>query len=537
MGRFLKKYLIGIIVLFFIVLFPSDSCAEESIFNVTVPMNLPITMDSMGKVCTATDRKITNNSVVAVKVSNVKVKLNEIEGWIVNPDLDRSTAKVDGKEIAMTINNHTVLDSGDLDGFTEWLIEKNSNLPLNYNASLPSQSDNRNELIGYVVFTIDWAYDFYKVEFLDANIGGTIDGTGPHIQYINKKETIRDFPTVTPSQGYSFRGWIDAYEELVDETTPITSHMVLQPKFEISQAEQTTDDGNYIFNIETRTIVEYIGANKENLTVPSSLLVNGEIYQVKTIGENAFQHKQLSGELRISQGIEEIKANAFWENSLQSVHIPNSISTIGNSAFRYNNIGGAFGARGKVYIDNYEGGIRNLASNAFNNNLSLQIFPAPVEYLRKAPSKSSIDSSSTQPYYEKELYFITFDRNGQPVFDDEGFLVCDVDEIERLGYLDEFVEAGFIPSPEEIEMEESIEETEIDHTIPSELPDDTISESTPDFEDISDIEKDDNSNGSDNSTDEGPETDDSHDLEEDDENERSIPTDDEFKKEHQLQLE
>ncbi|HZK10401.1 MAG TPA: leucine-rich repeat protein [Clostridia bacterium] len=376
MSRFLKKYIIVIAVLFCFALFPSSSYAAGEIFSVTVPMNLPITMDSSGQVTTAQNAAITNNSSAAVKVTKVKAKLN---GWIINPNLSPSTTKVDSKEIALWIQGHSVLPDGNLQGgVSNWEpIRKNFPMSISYDARLPAQLDDCNELIGHIVYTF-------------------------------------------------------------------------------VSLERVTDDGNYILNIETGTIVKYIGTNKNDLVVPSTLSVDGQVYQVKTIGENAFQNQELKGSLTISQGIKTIGARAFYGNDLKYVGIPNSISTIGSCAFCYNRIGSFPIWEGRVTIDNYNGGIPNLESNAFNNNYFFQRYPAPVEYLRSAPSRSSLNSSSTESYHVKELYFIDFDENGQPVFDEEGYLVCDVDEIERLGYLEIFIEKGLLPAFQEIEVKEKV---------------------------------------------------------------------------------
>lgn len=386
-----KKIWIVIFAIGCLMLFSNKVHAADN-FSVTVPMELPITMDSSGQVTTAQNAAITNNSSAAVKVSKIQV---DLPGWTINQNLKPGTTKADSKEIALWIEGNPVLPDGSLYGFSGWgPIRQNLPLALTYDARLPAQSADVNEVIGHIIYTF-------------------------------------------------------------------------------ISLERITDDGNYIFNLETGTIIDYIGREKSNLTIPAKVKIDGADHPVKTIGESAFQNKGLTGTLRISQGIETIEADAFRDNRLGNVKIPNSVSIIGDSAFRNNRIGYT-SAFENVEIDNYEGGIENLASNAFNNNVFFGLRPARVEYLRSAPALSSSNDDLEQVAaednpllkkdlsYLEELYFIEFDQAGNPVFDQDGYLVCDRQEVERLGYLDIFIAEGLLPllEQEEAQETEQAEETE-----------------------------------------------------------------------------
>ena len=104
--------------------------------------------------------------------------------------------------------------------------------------------------------------------------------------------------------------------------------------------EEVTDIGAYVFS----------GCNLKALTLPESLEKIGDCAfynnrslksvnipaKVKTIGKQAFYDCGLT-ELVIPEGVQTIDNYAFFNNSLQNLTLPSTITSIGESAFRYNN--------------------------------------------------------------------------------------------------------------------------------------------------------------------------------------------------------
>lgn len=87
--------------------------------------------------------------------------------------------------------------------------------------------------------------------------------------------------------------------------------------------------GDYLFNIETGTIVNYFGCEK-SLTIPE--YINGIL--VKNIGEAAFAYRFSLSEVFIPDGVTTIENNAFLGCSqLRSITIPKNVRYILNFAF------------------------------------------------------------------------------------------------------------------------------------------------------------------------------------------------------------
>lgn len=94
----------------------------------------------------------------------------------------------------------------------------------------------------------------------------------------------------------------------------------------------------------------FSGCNLNALTLPESLeKIKGRAFEdnrslksvnipakVKTIEQQAFYGCGLT-ELVIPEGVQAIGYHAFFNNSLQNLTLPSTITSIGNSAFRYNN--------------------------------------------------------------------------------------------------------------------------------------------------------------------------------------------------------
>ncbi|MGN0518866.1 MAG: leucine-rich repeat domain-containing protein [Acutalibacteraceae bacterium] len=88
-------------------------------------------------------------------------------------------------------------------------------------------------------------------------------------------------------------------------------------------------DGN-----EYLSIIKYNGSNVTQLTIPSTVNVNGESYDVYDIGDGSNPIATNLKTVRISEGIQVINAYAFYECSgLYEVYLPQSLTAIGARAF------------------------------------------------------------------------------------------------------------------------------------------------------------------------------------------------------------
>ena len=96
--------------------------------------------------------------------------------------------------------------------------------------------------------------------------------------------------------------------------------------------------GGIYYNIlseEEKTVEVINGTNKYtgNVVIPGSVIYNGSIYSVTSIGKAAFSNSDLTS-IEISNSVRKIGSNAFNKSSyLKKISIPESVEEIGNFCF------------------------------------------------------------------------------------------------------------------------------------------------------------------------------------------------------------
>ena len=99
--------------------------------------------------------------------------------------------------------------------------------------------------------------------------------------------------------------------------------------------EVTIDDITYNYVTGSKVATLLNGApSSSNLTIPSTILVDGVIYPVTAISQDAFWNKNNIETLIISEGIKTIGDGAFkYCFGLQTIELPSSLAQIGDYAF------------------------------------------------------------------------------------------------------------------------------------------------------------------------------------------------------------
>ena len=98
--------------------------------------------------------------------------------------------------------------------------------------------------------------------------------------------------------------------------------------------------GDYVYSYDDAdvaagaTITDYVGSDTD-LTIPGTVTIDPNTYDVTTIGVWAFEGNDLTS-VTIPDSVTTIGEGAFQLNDLTSVTIPGSVTTIGNYAFYHN---------------------------------------------------------------------------------------------------------------------------------------------------------------------------------------------------------
>lgn len=144
---------------------PVTLTVTPAVFSVTVPTDLPVTMTADGAITVADSAKIVNNSVGAVKVTDVEI--TPATGWtLIDFDTDRSTLLVDEKKVGIELNGSKTGANGeytfvagdwDVMAATDGVDGGADEFEFTYDALLPIITETMDKTtIANVVFTIDW---------------------------------------------------------------------------------------------------------------------------------------------------------------------------------------------------------------------------------------------------------------------------------------------------------------------------------------------------------------------------------------------
>ena len=172
------------------LLITADSI-EPAVFSVTVPTSLPLYVDGYGRVTTAPNVKITNNSNGSVKVVDVSIASTgtyDIKSY----DEDFSDKYINANELALSINGSKTQEDGALNfnatGFP--VIQAGGFQYLDYFAKVTGSSAQREgEHVADVYITIDWCN---SIEVTYDTRGGIFeDGTtSNHITYTETGKVV-----------------------------------------------------------------------------------------------------------------------------------------------------------------------------------------------------------------------------------------------------------------------------------------------------------------------------------------------------------
>ena len=138
-----------------------DECSHPmTLFSVTVPADMSLTVANDGCVYSATNAAVINNSSHGVEITSVTVTAGS--GWTIVPyDCNMANEKVDSKLIGFCLNDAVTTKIGTSEKLslpTNWTIDRGDTFPLVYDATVSATSDVlSNEQVLTLVFVINWA--------------------------------------------------------------------------------------------------------------------------------------------------------------------------------------------------------------------------------------------------------------------------------------------------------------------------------------------------------------------------------------------
>ena len=213
----------------------------------------------------------------------------------------------------------------------------------------------------------------------------------------------------------------------------------------------TDDDINYEITSPTEvTVLDYIGSETATATtieIPETVDDNDKTYTVTAIGADAFRDNQLTSvvipdgvatiengafannqltKVTIPQGVTSIGGQAFVNNALESVTIPGSVTTIASDAFRDNQLT-------SVVIPN---GVTSIGNSTFRNN-----------HLTGVTLSSTVTSIGSNAFRgNQDLALVTVEATDPPSLHENAFAFADrgqIDLVVPTGTREDYLNQGW----------------------------------------------------------------------------------------------
>ena len=235
------------------------------------------------------------------------------------------------------------------------------NLPTHhqgYSYSWSNSKKSGDEITDFALsYVLDEEDEDSKGNAVDFTITYTLDG-GTNAAN-NPADYTVETATITLANasktGRTFKGWYSdaaftADNEVTEIATGSTGDISLYAKYSDEYILQLSD-----VDFSDGEITAYTNATEKNIIIPD----NFDGVAVETIGNNAFKDNELTEvsipnsvkiigdaafhtnkltEVIIPNSVKSIGDNAFWNNQLTQVNIGNSVKSIGESAFRLNQL-------------------------------------------------------------------------------------------------------------------------------------------------------------------------------------------------------
>lgn len=300
----------------------------SDIIIATVPVELPIVMDLEGNITVPSNAKIINH-VQDKDITVTKIAAVMVDGWsAADFSDDLSEKNEDAKELGLSFRGDTMGANGMFSLSPDnWNIAANGELALNMAAKLPKQTEVNKIKIATVSFTIDWASGgeiAHPTDFtVTANNRAMIGYSGMSAEDLEIPETFVGDDGVVYKVTSIGASAFNGCENLKSVVIPASVNSIGSSAFECCS------------NLERVTFhegLESIGGSAFEKCVKLGDVVFPST--LKNVANFSFMDCTNLINVSLNDGIESIGMSTFSKTSVVAIHIPETLTSIGDYAFR-----------------------------------------------------------------------------------------------------------------------------------------------------------------------------------------------------------